>query len=139
MVKYTEPIMRKKFSGETLKEAKVKALQWTAKVMCKDELGGISFDIKEEDNSKLPTVALTLYVSILDSEARERHCQICKEFHSLFFINENCNCSECKAIGLQNRMHEMLQPKKAFYRAKLKSVLDAVSQTEKGNEDEEND
>lgn len=123
MIKYAEPIMRKRFTDEDLKTAKKKALQWIGKyVACREELADVSYALESEEDP-IPVVTVTLFAMLDEHDARERHCQLCQEFHSHFFINENCNCSECKALALENRMSDMLRTKKSYYRECLKGIL----------------
>lgn len=126
MVKYSEPLMKKRFTAGTLSEAKTKALKWVGKyVMCKDEIKNIMYHF-EEDKGVHNCVVVTLFVSLDEKELREKYCNICKEFHRSFFINENFNCNECKAMAYQKRMAEMLKVKKSFYRETLKKILEAI-------------
>lgn len=128
MSRYSEPIMRKKFAGESLKAAKVKALKWVGKVACKDELQDLSFHFEEKKGEQFPTVVVTLSVSLEEQEVAERHCKICWEFHKHFFINENCNCTECKAKAVLNRIHDTLQVKKEYYKKNLRKMLEEMEQ-----------
>lgn len=124
MIMYSTPLMKKKFAGETFKEARKKALQWIGKnIMCKDELSDISYSFKEEIIDQFPTVTLMLSVSLDEKTVMERHCAVCKEFHQHFYINENCNCTECKAMAYKKRMEEMIKPKKQCFKEKLKETL----------------
>lgn len=132
MEMYTEPVMKKRFSGQTIKETKVKALKWLGKyVMCKDELQDLTFSFTEEDKQQFPTIVLTIFVSIDSKEVMARHCEICHEFHKSFFINEQCNCDECKSLSMQHRMQNMIRVKKTCYSQKLKHAI------EKGYEEDE--
>lgn len=126
MIKYSEPIMKKRFFGETLSEAKTKALKWVGKyVMCKDEVHDLMYHF-EVDKDNQNCVIVMLLVSLDEKDIREKNCRICKEFHSSFFINENFNCNECKAMAYQKRMGEALKPKKSFYRESLKKILEVI-------------
>lgn len=118
--------MRKRFCAGTLSEAKTKALKWFGKnVMGNKDLSEIMCRFEIDADAEFPGVLLVLFVELDVSEVKNKHCQICQEFHKSFFINENCNCQECKMMGLNNRMHDMLTVKKSFYREKLKKALEA--------------
>lgn len=124
-VKYCEPLMKKRFTGATLSEAKTKALKWAGKnVLSNGDLADVMCKFESCEDEHFPTVSLVLYVALDESEVRERHCKICREFHKLYFINENCNCNECKAMAIQERMHSMLAVKKNYYREQLKKALE---------------
>lgn len=115
--------MRKRFRADTLSKAKTKALKWVGKyVMCKDTTSDVSytFERSKDDDAE---VIVTLFTSIDETEQRERHCSICREFHKTFFINENINCNECKAKAYQQRLSDMLKVKKSHYRAELKKAM----------------
>lgn len=131
-MKYAEPIMRKKFSAESFDEARKEAVKWFNKyVACKDELKDVVCSInKDEKASKgqYPTVALTLFTFIDVEDIKKRHCEICRQFHKSFFINENCNCFECKAMALNERLSETIKTKKGFYKEMLKKLLSIESE-----------
>lgn len=125
MIRYSEPIMRKRFSGEDIKDAKVKALKWVGKyVMCKDELKDVTYTFECDNAGQFPTVAVTVFAYLDEQEAKERHCKICKETRSCFFINERCNCDECEAEAFERRMSDMLRSKKLYYRGNMKKILE---------------
>lgn len=126
MAKYSEPLMKKRFTGETLSEAKTKALKWVGKyVMCKEELHDIMYHF-EEDHDTPNSVVVVLFVSVNENDLMEKYCTVCKEFHKSFFINENFNCNECRARAYQKRMRETLSPKKGFYRSTLKKIMEEI-------------
>lgn len=124
MIKYSVPLMKKRFTAETLSEAKTKALKWVGKnVMCKKEAHDIMYYFEEGKDTE-NCVVLILYVPLDEGEVRKRHCTICKEFHKSFFINENCNCNECKVRAYQERLDETIKVKKSYYRENLKKILE---------------
>lgn len=124
MIKYSEPLMKKRFTAGSLSEAKTKALKWVGRyVMCKNEVHDIMYHF-EEDKETNNCVVVTLFVSLDEGDVRKRHCEICKEFHKLFFINESFDCNACKAKAYQERLNDTLKPKKSFYREALKRLLE---------------
>lgn len=124
MIKYSEPIMRKRFSGESLQEAKEKALEWIGEyVICKDELKDVSYTVDVDTEQQSPTIAVTLFAHLEVSEVQDRHCKICKEFHKSFFVNENCNCNACNLVAFEKRMEDTLRSKKLFYKENLRRIL----------------
>lgn len=123
MIRYSEEFMKKSFVAETMKKAYLKAAKWVASnVISKVELKEVlvSYEKTEDEESQLPTVVVHLSVSLSEKELRERHCKICKEFHGLFFINENCNCSWCNTKAYQRRTDEMIKNKKSYYKSMIK-------------------
>lgn len=128
MVKYSEPFMKKRFYGESIKEAKTKALKWVGKnVMCKNDMHDIMYHF-QKDTAEENCIVLVLFAALDEDELFERNCAICKEFHKSFFINENFNCNECKAMAFKERLNKTLQSKKAFYRQELKNKLEGAEQ-----------
>lgn len=126
--KYIEPLMRKRFRAESAKEAQLKALRWLAKnVVSNPALTDVVYDIALEDDNGIKIAVLTLSVALQEDDVIVQHCRVCREFHKLFFINENANCNECKARAFSERMHDMLTVKK---RAKREQLKQAIEQTE---------
>lgn len=126
--KYIEPLMRKRFRAESAKEAQLKALRWLAKnVVSNPALTDVVYDITLEDDNGIKIAVLTLSVALQEDDVIVQHCRVCREFHKLFFINENANCNECKAQAFSERMHDMLTVKK---RAKREQLKQAIEQTE---------
>lgn len=122
MLSYSKKFAQKVFNGKTTKEAYLKACKWFAiNVMSKDELQN-EITVKYKKDSHCPSITLELYVSLDESTLREKHCKICKEFHGLFFINENCNCSWCNTKAYQKRADEMIREKKNEFRRKLEET-----------------
>lgn len=118
MVKYCEEFFKITFKGKTKKDAYLKANKWYAvNVLCKDELQGIIVEYEKDKQS--PTVTLHLFASIIDDEVREKHCQICRQMHTSFFINEEFDCTRCYAKGFQNRVDKTIAIKKEYYRGKI--------------------
>lgn len=121
MLSFMEELMSKSFVGENMKEAYMKAVKWYAtNVLAKDELRGICVMYEKIYDEQSPTVVIHLYVSMVEEEVRERHCQICKEFHHSFFINEAENCNSCNVSGYQKRLEQNIKIKRDFYRDLLR-------------------
>lgn len=119
---YTSKIGQKEFSATTRKEAYLKAIKWVANnIVSKDELSDVL--VKYIRNEQFPTITVELYVSISQTEIRKRHCEICKESHAQFYINEYTNCDWCNAKGFQRRTDEMMKTKRQFYRQKISKVI----------------
>lgn len=119
MLKFVEELLSKKFTGDNMKDAYMKAVKWYAtNVLAKDELHGVC--VEYEKDMHFPTVTAHLYVVMLEEEVRQKHCQICKEFHQSFFINEGENCNKCNVSGYQRRLEQNIKIKKEFYRDLLR-------------------
>ena len=126
MIKYSDEFAKKSFTGDSMKDAYMKAAKWVASnIISNVELKDVTvkYEKNEDDTNQLPTITVHFFVSLDEKELRERHCKICKEFHGLFFINENCNCSWCNTKAYQNRTDEMISTKKRFYKAMLKGTI----------------
>lgn len=125
MLKYEQEFAKKVFEGPTHKQAYKKAIKWLAQyVIGEDELKDTEVQfIKGYTRSQLPTITVRLSVGLSEEELRERHCKICKEFHGLFFINQDVNCAWCNTKGYQNRADEMIKGKVSHYKSVLKEKM----------------
>ena len=122
MLTYSVPFMKKIFVAESQKKAQIKASKWLIKnVTCKDELKNVMITFDNKDNT---SVTLTLSVGLDENTLRKRHCEICKEVHSSFFISENTNCSWCKIKAYQSRAAEIIKVQKQYYKELLKKSLE---------------
>ena len=120
MARFTETIYQQKFSGKTMKDAYLKACKWYAtNVLSKVELQGVMVEYIKSDK-QLPTITARLYVSIEEVDIKAQHCNICKETHKAFFINENCNCAWCTIDAYHRRLEDTLKSKRNYYQTKLK-------------------
>lgn len=118
MLKYSEEFMSKKFSGENMKDAYMKAVKWFAtNVLAKDELHNITVEYVKDTQS--PTVTIHLYANMEEEEVMDAHCNICKEFSHSFFINEQTDCSRCTAMGYHRRCQERIKTKVDWYKRLL--------------------
>lgn len=119
MLRFTEELLSKSFTGNNMKDAYMKAVKWYAtNVLAKDELQGICVEYIKDTQS--PTVTAHLYVTMIEEDVRQSHCQVCKEFHHSFFINEvNC-CNNCSVSGYQRRLEQKIKIKREYYRDLLR-------------------
>lgn len=130
MIKYTEEFYSLKFKGESMKEAYLKAVKWYAtNVLSKDELHNIQVEYEKskmdlEKGEQFPTVTIHLYAALTEDELQAEHCQICKEFSSSFFINEQVDCNRCTMRGYCNRQKSRMAIKTAYYKECLKRRLE---------------
>lgn len=110
-----DEIMSRKFTGNSMKEAYLKACKWYASnVLAKDELHNILVDYEKVYSEQFPTVILHLYASISVDEVKTHHCNICKETHKAFYINEETNCNWCKINGYYERCKQKMELKKYY-------------------------
>lgn len=116
-IRYSKEFFKKKFTAGTMKEAYMAAVKWySTNVISKDELHSVQVEFVKEDKAQFPTITIHLYAVLSEDELRERYCKLCKESHSLFYMNSNYNCNRCEAKAYQVRTDEMLRIKLDYYR-----------------------
>lgn len=117
-ITYSKEFFEKKFTADTMKSAYLKACKWYAtNVLSKAELKNVQVEFeKEKDEQKSPTVTIHLFAVLNEEELRERHCKICREFHSSFFINTQFNCDKCDTKAYQRRADDMIGIKVSYYK-----------------------
>lgn len=119
MLRFAEELISKKFTGENMKDAYMKAVKWYASnILAKDELHGIC--VEYEKDTQFPTIIAHLYITMNEEEVRQNHCNVCKEFHHSFFINEAENCNNCNVSGYQKRLDIKIKAKRDYYRELLR-------------------
>lgn len=97
----------------------MKAVKWYASnVLAKNELHNVCVEYEKDKQS--PIVTIHLYVTMEEAEVRQSHCEICREFHKSFFINEAENCNSCSVSGYQKRLDQRIKVKQEFYRELLR-------------------
>ena len=120
MISYCEEFFTKKFCSDNMKSAFLKASKWVAtNVISKAELHNVKVEY-EKKQEQYPTIVVRLFVTLESDMVKERHCEICKETHNKFFINENCNCAWCNSMAFVNRANQMIKVKVDFCREKMK-------------------
>lgn len=117
-IRYVIPLLDKSFTSVTMKDAYMKAVKWYASnVLAKDELHNILVEYeKGNDELQSPTITAHLFISISEQEVRSEHCNICKEFHNSFFINNKVDCNNCKMAGYINRLDKKAKSKYDYYK-----------------------
>lgn len=122
MISYCEEFFTKKFCSDNMKSVFLNASKWVAtNVISKAELHNVKVEY-EKKKDQFPTIVVHLFATISSEEVKERHCEICKEMHNKFFINENCNCAWCNSMAFERRAEQIMQTKLGFYRDKMKGV-----------------
>ena len=116
LILYTECFYKKKFAAKTMKDAFLKASKWVASnIIARVELKDVQVKYEKQEE-QLPTICIYLYAGLDEGELRKRHCNICKEMHHSFFIDENTNCDWCTTKAYQRRTNEMIKEKKLYYK-----------------------
>lgn len=110
---YSKQFAQKVFRGITTKEAYMKAVKWYASnIIAKDELHEVQVEFEKGTNQ----VTVKLFAVLKEQDVRDRHCEICKEMHKSFFINEANNCSVCNASAYQRRLDQQISVKHGYYK-----------------------
>lgn len=124
MIVYSKEFFKKKFVAETMKAAYMKACKWYAtNVLSKDELHNVQIEFEKNTKSEFPTVVIHLFAVLSEDQLRERFCELCKESHKLFFVNQAYNCNRCEAKAYQQRTDEMLKIKLEYYRQLISKAV----------------
>lgn len=119
MLRFSEELLSMKFVGNNMKDAYMKAVKWYASnVLAKDELHNVCVEYEKDKQS--PTVTIHLYVTLEEEEVRQSHCNVCRDFHHSFFINEVENCNSCNVLGYQRRLEQKIKVKRDYYRELLR-------------------
>lgn len=124
MIVYSKEFFKKKFVAETMKAAYMKACKWYAtNVLSKDELHNVQIEFEKDSKSEFPTIVIHLFAVLSEDQLRERYCKLCRESHSLFYMNSNYNCNRCEAKAYQQRTDEMLRVKLEYYRQLINKAV----------------
>ena len=129
-ITYSKEFFKIKFTADTMKNAYMKAVKWYAtNVLSKDELHNVQVEFEKTKGEQFPTITIHLFAVLNEEELREKHCRICKETSSLFYIHTNSNCNRCEANAYQRRTDEMLRVKIEYYKEKLnKRIKEALDE-----------
>ena len=117
------------FKDEDSKKAYLKASKFVASNVIskgsKVEVSKVTWDIVRVEGD-LPTFRLTLYYKFDDTEFMKKSCDVCKEFHKSFFINENFNCSRCNKVGYEKQLEQKLLIGSEYFRKLLDDELNKL-------------
>lgn len=121
MVGYCGKILTKKFTGRESKKCYMKVVKWLAKnVVSNPNLNDqVTYSITKSQKDGMYVYTLKLFVRMDGEQVRDRHCAICKETHSLFFINQETNCNSCNLGAYFNRKKVMLQTKQQWAKEQI--------------------
>lgn len=121
---YTIKVLEKDFQHEVSKEAYLKACGWVAThvINKEEEMGRCFWNIsKISGTGEIPTFKLKVYATLSEEEIREKHCEICKQVHNLFYMNhDKSHCSECKLKAYFIRVEEAMADRKKLIKEKIK-------------------
>lgn len=129
-ITYSKEFFKKKFTADTMKNAYMNAVKWYAtNVLSKDELHNVQVEFeKGYDEQQFPTVTIRLFATLDEEALRERHCAICRETNSLFYMHKNSNCNKCEANAYQRRTDDMLRVKLEYYRELISKRVKEMSE-----------
>lgn len=129
-ITYSKEFFKKKFAADTMKNAYMNAVKWYAtNVLSKDELHNVQVEFeKGYDEQQFPTVTIHLFATLDEETLRERHCKICRETNSLFYMHTNNNCNKCEANAYQRRTDDMLRVKLEYYRELISKRVKETSE-----------
>ena len=135
---YSKEFYKKRFSAATMKAAYMDACKWYAtNVLSKDDLHNVQVEYEKLQNESIPTVQIRLFAVLNEDELRERHCKICKECHTAFYMNSTAPCSKCEAKAYQWRMDDMLRVKIEYYRGLIRKACGPDTDEEESTEETE--
>lgn len=119
----TKKYFEKDFKASKSKESYLKVCKWLAiniindKIL-KDSTWKIS-KVKETDDFTI--FRLELFCLLDDTEITTRFCEVCKEIHCSFFINEEYNCNRCNMMTFRKRLKESLDVKTTYRKEIVKN------------------
>jgi predicted HAD superfamily hydrolase len=122
MIKYSKEFFKKSFTADTMKAAYLSAVKWySTNVISKDEFANVHIKFVKNDKGEYPTVTIHLF-AVLDGQedVMNKHCEICKEMHHAFFMNEEARCDRCNAFSFQNRLKQKIDVKGEWYKELLR-------------------
>lgn len=118
-MRFAKQITQKVFKDVTTKEAYMKAVKWYASnIIAREELHEVQVEFIKGTNQ----VTLKLYATLQEEATRNDHCEICKEMHKSFFINEATNCNSCKMLAYQKRLEQKMSIKSQYYKELLRKI-----------------
>lgn len=111
------------FAGRTMKEAYLSCCKWlSTNVIAVNNSENITYkveklEVKEHGVSK---VRLTLYVTVNQTEIKERNCNICREVTGSFFLKQNKHmCESCRLLPYEQRIKDKIEIIKQSLKGKV--------------------
>jgi len=110
-------ILEREFTAESSNQAFKKAASWIAnKIIKNKDFNNITWNMSVTS----PGVCTLILYGGLDTVKDEKSfCEICKSFHSSFYINEEYYCPSCNHKAFINRMNEKLKVKKSYCKEQI--------------------
>lgn len=113
------------FKSSESKKAYLKACKWLAKhVVSKSEIGETFWKVIKVEGTKTPTFIVELWAAIDDDDIEKSFCKSCKEFHSLFYLNQQFNCSKCNMKAYVKKIESKLMIKSGYRDERLKYIVE---------------
>lgn len=124
MTKYSQEFFKKSFTAENMKSAYLMAVKWySTNVLSKAEFVNVHVQFVKENNEESPTITIHLFaVQDGEEDVMSQHCQLCRDMHHSFFINEDTHCNRCSALGFQKRLEQKISIKKNWYKELLRKL-----------------
>lgn len=126
-MEYCAKFFEKEFTATESKKAYLKACKWVAvNVINKvTDIGETTWNITKvyEDEDKT-TFKLTLYCTLGLEDEHKKFCENCKQMHSLFYVNEEYNCSRCNMITFYKRSKDRLEIKVGYRKERIGFLLE---------------
>lgn len=104
------------FESSDEKEAYLKGCKNLAKYIASKKYKNLSFSVERVGNS----CVFNVYTTLNMNPDQKNFCDLCKEMHSSFFINEEYNCKRCNLKAFLEREDKKLRISKSFYRKEIK-------------------
>lgn len=103
--------------ADTEKEAYIKGCKQLARFMASKKYTNLTFKI---ERTEIPNEFIfTMYTNIDLSEEQRKFCQLCKEYHCSFYVNEEYNCSRCNLKNFLSRARSRTEISKNFYKKEM--------------------
>lgn len=107
----SEKILEKIFKGRSNKEAYLLACKWlSSNIIAVNNSNNITYKFEKVKNNSIGEIKLIIYITIDADKVRERHCTICEEVSSSFFLAKNKHmCESCKLLPYERRISEAIK------------------------------
>lgn len=118
----SEKLFEKEFSGKSAKAAYLECCKWlSTNIIAVNNSENITYRIeKKEVKLWSAIVKLTVYVTADEGEIQQRHCEICREVSSNFFMSHNKHmCESCSVPPYRRRLKTRLESIKNGMKGKI--------------------
>lgn len=127
-IEYAQRLFSKEFAHEDKKTAYLNACKWLASniISNRKELCEMTFKVYPIEGRSVPTFLLEVFVTLPETEVRERNCAICREMSRLFYVNGSAfdaHCGNCKMNGYVQRLDDMIKRKRVYYASRMREGL----------------